>query len=538
MIGSNKALLVGAALLSVAALARVSAQSITNQQLQAGPDAGSWLTYSGDYSAQRHSPLTQITPQNAAQLGAQWAFQTGVLGKFEATPIALNGVLYVTGPENTAWAIDARTGRQLWSYRRSLPDGMNICCGRVNRGFAVLGTKLYMSTLDAHLIALDMKTGSVLWDVVIDDYKRGYSATAAPLVVKDKIVVGIAGAENGIRGFIDAFDAETGKKAWRFWVVPGPGEPGNETWEGNSWEWGGGSTWVTGSYDPSLNLIYWGTGNPGSDLYGGNREGDNLYTDSIVALDPDTGKLKWHYQFTPHDVHDWDAVQVPILADIRVAGAPRKVLMLANRNGFYYTLDRTNGAIIAAKPFVRTTWAEEIGPDGKPRVLPGTTPNESGVNVCPDITGGTNFMSPSFNPQTGLFYVTAREVCSTYFGWEQEFVPGQVYFAGAQQRGTNARGYGAMRAIDPATGTVKWEYKYFSPSMAGTLSTASGLVFGGDMDGNVMAFEAATGKNMWHFQTGSAIYAAPVTYMLDGRQYVVLAAGTTLFSFALPEGRK
>lgn len=538
MIRSNKALLVGAALLSVAALARVSAQSISSQQLQAGPDAGSWLTYSGDYSAQRHSPLTQITPQNAAQLGAQWAFQTGVLGKFEATPIAINGVLYVTGPENTAWAIDARTGRQLWSYRRSLPDGMNICCGRVNRGFAVLGTKLYMSTLDAHLIALDMKTGSVLWDSVIDDYKRGYSATAAPLVVKDKIVVGIAGAENGIRGFIDAFDAETGKKAWRFWVVPGPGEPGNETWEGNSWEWGGGSTWVTGSYDPSLNLIYWGTGNPGSDLYGGNREGDNLYTDSIVALDPDTGKLKWHYQFTPHDVHDWDAVQVPILADIRVGGAPRKVLMLANRNGFYYTLDRTNGAIIAAKPFVRTTWAEEIGPDGRPRVLPGTTPNETGVNVCPDITGGTNFMSPSFNPQTGLFYVTAREVCSTYFGWEQEFVPGQVYFAGAQQRGTNARGYGAMRAIDPATGAVKWEYKYFSPSMAGTLSTASGLVFGGDMDGNVMAFEAATGKHLWHFQTGSPIYAAPVTYMLDGRQYVVLAAGTTLFSFALPEARK
>ena len=538
MIRSNKALLVGAALLSVAALARVSAQSISSQQLQAGPDAGSWLTYSGDYSAQRHSPLTQITPQNAAQLGAQWAFQTGVLGKFEATPIAINGVLYVTGPENTAWAIDARTGRQLWSYRRSLPDGMNICCGRVNRGFAVLGTKLYMSTLDAHLIALDMKTGSVLWDSVIDDYKRGYSATAAPLVVKDKIVVGIAGAENGIRGFIDAFDAETGKKAWRFWVVPGPGEPGNETWEGNSWEWGGGSTWVTGSYDPSLNLIYWGTGNPGSDLYGGNREGDNLYSDSIVALDPDTGKLKWHYQFTPHDVHDWDAVQVPILADIRVGGAPRKVLMLANRNGFYYTLDRTNGAIIAAKPFVRTTWAEEIGPDGRPRVLPGTTPNETGVNVCPDITGGTNFMSPSFNPQTGLFYVTAREVCSTYFGWEQEFVPGQVYFAGAQPRGTNARGYGAMRAIDPATGAVKWEFKYFSPPMAGTLSTASGLVFGGDMDGNVMAFEAATGKHLWHFQTGSPIYAAPVTYMLDGRQYVVLAAGTTLFSFALPEARK
>lgn len=525
------------ALLGVLGLVRMSAQTISNQQLEGGHEPGSWLTYSGDYSAQRHSPLTQVTPQNVHQLSAQWAFQTGVLGKFEATPIVINGVLYVTGPNNTAWAIDARSGRSLWSYRRDLPDRMNICCGMVNRGFAVLGDRLFMATLDAHLVALDMKTGNVLWDVVVDDYKRGYSGTAAPLVVKNKVIVGIAGAEYGIRGFIDAYDAETGKKAWRFWTVPGPGEPGNDSWEGNSWEWGGGSTWVTGSYDPALNLVYWGTGNPGSDLFGGNREGDNLYTNSVVALDADTGKLKWHYQFTPHDTHDWDAVQVPILADIPVNGSTKKVLMFANRNGFYYTLDRTNGSIIAAKPFVRTTWAEAIGPDGRPIVLPGTEPTEAGVNVCPDITGGTNFMSPSFNPRTGLFYVTAREVCSTYFGWEQEFVVGQYYFGGAQQR-NSGRGYGAMRAIDPATGSVKWEFKYFSPSMAGTLSTASGVVFGGDMDGNLMAFNAADGKNLWHFQTGSSIYAAPVTYMLDGRQFVVLPSGTTLYAFALPEERR
>ena len=510
------------------------AQNVTNEQLQKGlADTTAWLNYNGDYSGQRHSPLAQITPANVGGLSVQWAFQTAQLGKFETTPIVLNGVMYVTGPNNTAWAIDARTGRQLWSYRRDLPEGMNICCGRVNRGFAVLGNKLFMNTLDAHLLAFDMKTGAIVWDVVIDDYKRGYSATSAPLVVKDKIVVGIAGAEYGIRGFIDAYDAATGKRAWRFWTVPGPGEKGSETWEGDSWERGGGSTWVTGTYDPALDLIYWGTGNPGPDLYGNDRDGDNLYTDSVVALDANTGTLKWYYQFTPHDVHDWDATQVPVLGDKVVNGVPRKVLMFANRNGFFYTLDRTDGKIISSRSFVKTTWAEKINPDGKPAVLPNTSPTEDGNDVCPDITGGTNWMSPAYNPKTGLFYVTAREVCATYYGWEQEFVQGQYYFGGAAQR-TGGRGFSALRAIDPVTAGMKWEFKYYTPSMAGILSTDSGLVFGGDMDGNVMAFDATSGKNLWHFQTGSSIWAAPVTYMLDGRQFVVMPSGTTLYAFALP----
>ena len=360
--------------------------------------------------------------------------------------------------------------------------------------------------------------------------------TAAPLVVKDKVIVGIAGAEYGIRGFIDAFDATTGKRAWRFWTVPGPGEPGHESWSGDSWKRGGGSTWVTGSYDPALNLVYWGTGNPGPDLYGKDRLGDNLYTDAVVALDADTGKLKWHYQFTPHDVHDWDAVQVPILGDVTVNGVPRKALMLANRNGFFYTIDRTDGKLIMSRSFVNTTWAEKIGDDGRPVVKPNTDPSETGTDVCPDIGGGTNWMSPAFNPKTGLFYVTTREVCATYYGWDQEYVVGQYYFGGAGQR-TKDRGYGAMRAIDPKVAGVKWEFKYYTPSMAGVLSTASNLVFGGDMDGNMMAFDAVSGKNLWHFQTGSGIYAAPITYMLDGRQFVVLPSGTTLFAFALPERR-
>ncbi len=269
---------------------------------------------------------------------------------------------------------------------------------------------------------------------------------------------------------MDAFDAETGKLVWRFWTVPQAGEPGGETWFSNSWERGGGSTWVTGSYDPELNLIYWGTGNPGPDLYGDVRKGDNLYTDCVVALDADTGKLRWHYQFTPHDTHDWDSVHVPVLADMDVRGVRRKLLMVANRNGFFYTLDRTNGKLLVAKPYVKITWAKEIGPDGRPVLLPNSEPTSEGTVTCPDVGGATNWMSPSFNSSTGLFYVTAREVCAKFFAWPQEYMEGQYYFGGAYQR-AGERGYGALRAIDPLTGRVKWEFKYSTPAMAGTLST-------------------------------------------------------------------
>jgi alcohol dehydrogenase (cytochrome c) len=509
-------------------------QEITGQHLLDGlKNPARWLMYSGDYTSQRHSPLAQITPANVDQLAVQWTFQTGVLGKFEAVPIVIDGVMYVTGPNNNAWALDARTGRRFWRYQRDLPDRIPVCCGMVNRGFAVYKNRLYMTTLDAHLIALDTKTGSVIWDVEIEDYKHGYSGTVAPLVVKDKIVVGIAGAEYGVRCFLDAFDAETGKRVWRFWTIPQPGEPGGDTWSGDSWKRGGGSTWVTGSYDPELNLIYWGTGNPGPDLYGGDRKGDNLYSDCVVAIDADSGKLRWHYQFTPHDIHDWDAVQVPVLADLNVEGAKRKVMLWANRNGFFYTLDRTNGKLIVAKPFVNTTWAKEIGADGKPVLLPNNEIAKEGTVTCPGVGGGTNWMSPAFNPTLGLFFVTAREYCDKFYAWPQEFIEGQYYFGGAFQR-DNVRGYGALRAIDPATATVKWEFKYFAPSSAGVLSTASGLVFAGDSDGNVMAFNARTGKNLWHFQTGGSISSAPTTFQVNGKQYVALPAGNTLFAFALP----
>ena len=496
-------------------------------------DSSQWLTYSGDDSGQRHSPLTQISPVNAAQLRPVWTFQTSVLGKWESSPLVIDGVIYATGPENSAFAIDARTGRSLWRYRRSLPLAeLNICCGPVNRGFAVYKSLLLMVTLDAHLVALDMKTGKPVYDVVIDDYHKGYTGTVAPLVVKDKVIVGIAGAEFGIRGFLDAFDAETGRKAWRFWTVPLPGEPGGETWLKDSAQHGGGPTWVTGSYDPDLNLVYWGTGNPSPLYFGSIRAGDNLFTNCLLAINPDTGTLAWYYQFTPHDTHDWDSNHVPVLADIDIGGARRKVVMVANRNGFFYVLDRTTGALLLGKPFARQTWAKDIGSDGRPVPLPNAEPTADGTVTCPDLYGATNFMSPSFNPALRLFFVTARDTCGLYYNREQEFVPGQRYEAGGMRR-TGDPSVGALRAIDPATGERRWELITPRPSMAGTLSTASGLVFSGDMEGNVFAVDARTGQPLWNYQTGSAIYASPITYMVDGQQFVLLGSGTTLTAFAV-----
>jgi alcohol dehydrogenase (cytochrome c) len=513
---------------------------VTSQEILAGlpADGSRWLTFGGNYTNQRHSPLTQITPANVSRLMPQWTFQTATLGNFQTTSILRDNVLYVTGPQNVAWALDARTGRQIWRYRRELPEGLTACCGLVNRGFGVLGDKLYMTTLDAHLLALDMKTGAVVWDVTMEEYKNGYAATIAPLVVKDKVIVGVAGGEYGCRCFIDAYDAQTGKRAWRFHTVPGPGEPGNETWAGDSWKRSGASIWVTGAYDPELNLAYFGTGNPGPDYHSASREGDNLYSDTLVALDVDTGKLAWHYQFTPHDVHDWDSTQVPILADLTIGNQPRKVVMFANRNGFYYTLDRTNGRIIVAKPFVRTTWATEIGNDGRPMLQAGHTPNEKGELTCPDIAGGTNFWPPTYDPAQRLFFVNAREVCATYYAWKPEFTQGDRFTGGAAQRarGPEYPAYGALRAIDPTNGERKWELKYLNPSSAGVLSTAGGVIFTGDSEGNLLAVDSRTGKLVWHYQMGANLHGtAPTTYMVDGRQHVLVPAGTTLTAWALPQ---
>lgn len=511
-------------------------QGITSKDLLNGlANPARWLTYSGDYSGRRHSPLAQITPANAGQLSAQWTFQTNVAGKFEATPIVIDGVLYITGPQNHAWAIDGKTGRQIWHYQRVVPQDVKACCGLVNRGFAVHGDRLFLATLDAQLVALDMKTGKELWAVELADYKQGYAATPAPLVVKDKVIVGIAGGEFAIRGFLDAYDVTTGKRAWRFYTVPAPGEPGSDTWPAESWERGGAPTWLSGSYDPETNVLYWGTGNPNPDFYGDNRKGDNLYSGSLLALDADSGTLKWHFQFTPHDTHDWDANQIPVLADLTIGGTPRKVVMVANRNGFFYVLDRTNGQFLHAKPFVHQTWAKEIDPQGRPVELPDQRPSEKGTLTCPDLYGGTNFMSPSFDPTSNVFFVSARETCQIYFAE----APPAGYKAGERTMGGRvARApqppTGALRAIDPISGERKWEIKHPSPSWAGVLSTAGGVVFTGTNEGEVLAADSRTGKELWRYAAGAPIYAPPTTYMIDGRQYVLMPSGMTLTAFALP----
>ena len=534
--------ILAALLVSGAALRAQQAASalVTEQEIQQGLSAEGtrWVTFGGGYANHRYSPLTQITPQNVARLVPQWTFQTNTLGRFETTPLLRDNILYVTGPQNLAWAIDARTGRELWRYRRELPETgtLTACCGLVNKGFGMLGDKLFMATLDAHLLALDMKTGSVVWDATLEDYKNGYASTIAPLIAKDKVVVGVAGGEFGIRGFIDAYDAQTGRRAWRFYTIPGPGEPGNDTWAGDSWKRGGAGVWVTGAYDPALNLLYFGTGNPGPDYHSDSRKGDNLYSDSIVALDADTGRLKWHYQFTPHDVHDWDSTHVPILADIAVAGRQRQVVMMANRNGFFYTIDRATGELIVAKPYVQTTWAKEIGKDGRPVLLPGHMPDEKGSLTCPDITGGTNFWPPSFDPSTGTFFVNAREVCATYYAWEPEYIPGQRFTGGAGQRAPNMPAFGALRALDPATGERKWEFKYLTPATAGLLTTASGLIISGDSEGYLLAIDSRSGKLLWRYQMGSALHGtSAITYMLDGRQHLLVPSGTNLTAWALPD---
>jgi alcohol dehydrogenase (cytochrome c) len=494
-----------------------------------------WLMYSGDYSGQRHSPLKQITAENASRLTAQWTYQTGTTARgrgFEATPIVVDDVMYVTGPNNFAWALDARTGRPFWQYRRDLPNDLTYgASAPVNRGFGVYGDRLFMVTLDAHLLALDMKTGSVVWDVVLADYKIGYSATLAPLVIKDKVIVGISGSDYPTRGFLDAYDPRTGARIWRFYTVPGAGEPGSETWPSSIdvLSRGGGGTWVTGSYDPESNTLYWGTGNPNPDYYGEDRTGDNLYTASLLALDADRGTLKWHFQFTPHDTHDWDSNHVPVLADLRIGGQLRKVVMVANRNGFFYVLDRTNGKVLLGKPFTDTTWARALGPDSHPVVL-----NDGSHGCIPDQWGGTNFMPPSFDAALGLFFVTARETCATYEPQKQAIVPGQASTSGLVRRDL-AKAYGAMRAIDAASGERKWEFRYATPTFSGVLSTAGGVVFGGDNEGNFMAFDSRTGRNLWHYQTGSSIWGgSPMTFMVDRKQHVVIGSGSSITAFALP----
>jgi alcohol dehydrogenase (cytochrome c) len=496
--------------------------------------SGDWLTYSGNDAAHRFSPLNQITTENVARLKPAWVYQVQERGAVETTPLAVDGVLYVTEPPTIVTALDGRTGRRLWTYRRTLPkDLQTIGFGRVNRGVAIIGDTLYVGTLDAHLVALDAKSGAVRWDTEVADYKVGHCITGAPLAVKDKIITGTSGGEAGIRGFIDAYDAKTGKRAWRFWTIPGPGELGHDSWTGDSWKTGGGSSWVTGSYDPELNLIYWGIGNPGPDWNGDSRTGDNLFTCSLVALDADTGERRWHFQFTPHDDHDWDATEIPVLFDATVRGKLRKVVSMANRNAFYYLLDRTTGEFLLGTPYSKQTWAEGLDDKGRPMVIPGTSPSIEGTLVWPSLQGATNWFSPSYNPVTKTFFVAVRDMGSYYYKGEAEYKPG-TFFAGGGERalsGDDARGW--IRALDAFTGKLKWEFQLHSPPWAGVMSTAGGLVFGGSNEGNFYALDARSGKPVWEFQTGGGMASNPMSFLAGGKQHVAMAAGGCIFVFAL-----
>jgi alcohol dehydrogenase (cytochrome c) len=510
-----------------------SAQVTYQRLLDADKEPQNWLTYSGGYQSWRYSSLDQINTGNAARLQMEWTFQVADLGQFETTPLVVDGVLYGTGQNNRAFAVDARTGRPIWRYQRNLPDKLQPCCGMVNRGFAILGNRLFMATLDGHVIALDARTGNLVWDVKAADSKEAYVFTVAPLVVKNEVIVGISGGEYGVRGFIAAYDAETGQNRWRFETVPGPGQPGNDSWAGDSWKTGGAPAWITGSYDPELNLVYWPTGNPSPSGYGGERAGDNLYSNSMLALDPDTGKLKWYFQFTPHDLYDYDATQVPVLLDAEWQGRPSKLLVQANRNGFLYVLDRTDGKFLQATPFGRVTWTKAIGADGRPMPNPEVIPSEKGQRVCPGALGLTNWYSPSYSPDSKLLYVATSDECDIFTSSPQPYRAGHDFLGSVYVPDPVTRPKGALKALDPATGETKWQFKYFSNPNGGVLSTRGGLVFAGESDGNFIALDARTGVDLWHIQLGAAIYSTAITYQLDGRQYVVIPAGSALFAFSI-----
>jgi alcohol dehydrogenase (cytochrome c) len=536
------------ALLALLAIPTLRGQVSKERLLRAAAEPQNWIMYSGAYDSQRYTALAQIHGGNVKDLEQKWVFQAESLEKFETTPLVVDGIMYITQAPSDALALDAKSGRVFWVYQHHSSTDVMPCCGSVNRGLAILGDTLFLATLDAHLVALDSKTGRPLWDTKVASPGSGYTMTLAPLVIKDKVIVGVAGGEFGIRGFIAAYDAQTGREAWRFHTVPGADEAGHETWPGGAWQHGGGSVWVTGSYDPALNLTYWGIGNPGPDWNPAQREGDNLYTDSVVALDPDTGKLKWFYQFTPNDPYDYDSTQVPVLADAAWKGAPRKLIMWANRNGFFYVLDRASGQFLAGYPFVKVNWAKGFDDKGRPV----QTPQPENTPTFPGVQGATNWNSPSYSPRTGLFYVSAWEdYASIFIKEKQTYQEGQRFVGGrpvsplpggqnvpSLKRGpinswTDAAGHGAVIAIDPQTGTKKWKYLMTDVTDSGILTTATDLLFTGGREGYFHALDARTGALLWKTSLGGQIASGPMSYEVEGKQYVSVAAGHSLFTFAL-----
>jgi alcohol dehydrogenase (cytochrome c) len=492
------------------------------------PATDSWPTFNGDYSGKRFSSLRQIDKNNVDMLSLAWAFQTDVASGIglKSTPLLVDGTLYFTLPDDI-WAVDARTGRQNWHYHYRANEGLHIG----QRGVGMYKGRLYFETPDAHLLCLDAKSGEVQWDVVLADVKLGFWATMAPLIIRNHVIVGISGDFNDLHGFIDSFDPETGKLQWRWDALPKPGQPGSQTWpDPEAMAHGGGMTWLTGTYDPDLNLLYWGTANPNPVLTGSTRAGANLYTCSIVALNPDTGKLAWYFQASPHDVHDWDAVQTPVLIDAEFKGQPRKLLLQASRNGYYFVLDRTNGKSLLSTPYEQINWSSGVVADGSPVGNPEKAPSPAGTLVEPDALGVTNWMAPSFSPETKLLYVDAHRCFGLYYDLSEGKPEG---FAG-----TNLYLWSrsSLKALDYQTGKARWEHD-LGPghNWASVLSTAGGLVFVGDNHGNFLALDAENGNTLWHVAAGGAVQGAPITYELDGRQYILVGANKVLYAWALPD---
>jgi alcohol dehydrogenase (cytochrome c) len=498
------------------------------------PPTDSWPTYNGDYSGRRYSPLSQITTGNAGNLSLAWARRVaaGVAGggaiQIKATPLMVNGVLYFAAPDH-AWALDARSGRELWHYRWETKGGIHIG----NRGFGMYGDWLFFETPDCYLVSLDAKTGRLRWSQQIADVKQEYFCTPAPMIIRNHVIVGVGGDSLDVPGYLESRDPETGNLQWRWNTTPRPGEPNAETWPNrDTMEHGGGMTWLSGTYDPELNLYYFGTGNPQPVLAGHSRAGDNLYTASIIALNPDTGKMAWYFQASPHDTHDWDNVGTPVLIDGQFGGRQRKMLAQAARNGHFIVLDRTNGQNLLTAPFIGTVnWIKEIDAKGRPIPEPKKEPQPDGTLVSPAEAGAANWFAPSFNPDTGLFYTHATEAFAVYWLTDVDQKP-----EGWGGRNEQVWSQNLLQAIDYKTGKIAWSHRYpnLGGNRSGVLSTAGNLLFGGDPTGNAVAFDARNGRILWHAGLHAAVSNGPITYELDGRQYVVFGAGDMLYSFTLP----
>ncbi|MCC6536224.1 MAG: PQQ-dependent dehydrogenase, methanol/ethanol family [Bryobacterales bacterium] len=495
-----------------------------------------WMMYWGNFAGTHFSKLNQITPANVRTLQAQWSLQLLGDQALQTTPLVIDGVMYTSGPPGQVYALDARTGRQIWRYERRMKSTHAYAINQSNRGVAVLDNRVFFGTLDAALVALDARTGQFLWEAQLADVQLGHSLTSPPLAVDGKIITGISGGEFPIRGFIDAYDPATGQRLWRFYTIPGPGEPGNETWLGDSWKEGGSATWLTGTYDPATNLVYWPTGNPAPAINGDVRRGDNLYSASVVALNAGTGKLAWHYQFTPNDTHDWDSTEDVMLVDRMFKGQMRKLLLHGDRNGFLYALDRVTGQFLGANAFAKQNWNKGFDDKGRPMPVDRSRASADGsIEIYPSMGGATNYQAPSYDPATGWFIMAYAESAQRYIATPVTSEPGRQYQGGRTER-VDVPARAGIKAVDPETGETKWDFPLIQGSLTnGVLATAGGVTFAASADGNFIALDSKTGKALWKFQTGGAMAASPISYAIDGRQHVAIASGNVLYSFALPE---